>query len=48
MRRCWRSETAYTAPIFAKRIGSYQARAAQWVRLASASYGEHVARRTGS
>ncbi len=30
------------APILAERIGIHQARAAQWVRLAGATYGEYV------
>jgi hypothetical protein len=30
------------APILAERIGSHQARAAQWVRLAGATYADYV------
>jgi hypothetical protein len=36
------------APILAERVGIHQARAAQWVRLAGANYGEYVALRAGS
>ena len=34
------------APILAERLGFQQARAAQWVRAAGATYGDYVALRT--